>query len=346
MIYYENGRTDPFFNLAAEEFLLTDPRPDETVVLLWRNEPTVVVGRNQNTAAEVNLARAAERRIKVVRRLTGGGAVYHDLGNLNYSILTGAAPGAIDLERLARPVRSALEKLGVPASFSGRNDILVETAQGPRKISGAAQRRFGDRLLHHGTLLFDVDFDAMASVLTPDSDKFRSHAVASVKSRVMNLAEISPGIVLADFFDAFLSECGALESVGGAPREIDRRAFSAEQIEKIVKLRDEKYATWEWNVGKSPAADFSAQRRFPWGSLAVAMTLEGGKIAACRFTGDFFAQADPETVAQKLVGIRFDSETLRRAVSEKERRSVWPEMTREEWSSLFFDRNADRASVQ
>ena len=203
MDYYWNERTDPAYNLALEEVMTA--QADAPFAMLWRNRPAVIIGRNQNACREFDSAYAREHGIAVVRRMTGGGAVYHDLGNLNYSIFafeTDANKRYIDFAPFAEPVLSALRALGVNAEFSGRNDILVNG----RKVSGSAKCVHDGRILFHGTLLFDVDFEAMAAVLTPPQAKIEAKGVSSVRARVANLNEILPDLTRDTFRPAMERE--------------------------------------------------------------------------------------------------------------------------------------------
>lgn len=336
-VYIKNNQTDPFFNLAAEEYLLAHAAGKTRFFLLWRNEPVVVVGRNQNTQAEVNLDEARLRGVKVVRRLTGGGAVYHDLGNLNYSIITDSDGVKFEFAPFSVPILETLSNWGVCARFTGRNDLVIVGKDGfERKFSGGAQGKIGEKLLHHGTLLFSTDFSAMSAVLTPNSEKFRSHAVESVKSRVTNLADYLPKEITLDRFQETL--IGAYGSFFGD--NFQTRPLSQEEIEAISELKREKYETWEWNIGKSPEADFRTRKRFKWGEIGVEIRLCGGKIAQCRFTGDFFASEPVEPFAESLQNLAFEPETIQRSVGNSLRR-VWPEMTLSEFIALLFDHGSN-----
>ena len=184
MKYIDSQSHDSYFNLALEEYILKNNEIEEDIVFLWQNTPTIVVGNNQNTIEEINMPFVTEKNIKVVRRLSGGGAVYQDLGNLNFTFIKHLDNTSnTDIKRFALPVAEALNKLGVPAQLTGRNDISVEE----KKISGNAQRLYKNKLLHHGTLLFDTDLELMAQVLKVGLDKIESKGIKSVRSRVTNI---------------------------------------------------------------------------------------------------------------------------------------------------------------
>lgn len=226
------GSTDPFFNLSAEEYFLCEK--DEDFFLLWQNEPCIVIGRNQNAADEINGDYVRTRSLPVVRRMTGGGAVYHDTGNLNFSFIIN---GEADRVELCRPVIDVLRSIGVVAEISGRNDITVDG----RKVSGTAMCSRGGRSLFHGTLLISADLEAMSEALKPDENKLIGHGVKSVRSRVANLSEYTEE-VSPDIIGAMLA--GYMTERGGEIYELGES-----DIEAIEKLRDSKYSTDEWNCG-------------------------------------------------------------------------------------------------
>ena len=292
LIYAETGSTDPAFNLAFEQYIMEN-KPEGDWLMLWQNENTVVVGRNQLTAAEIDEDFVREHGITVVRRMTGGGAVYHDLGNLNYSFITNLGNAAeLSIEKFARPVCAALERLGVAAELSGRNDILVDG----KKVSGVAQRLYKDRILHHGTLLFDSRCDIIAAALRPAPGKFSSKSAKSVRSRVGNIRELLPvDMSIAEFWQAVLFE---LASEG-----YDRYIPSAAELSEIEKLAGEKYRSWDWNFGHSPHYGFENTVRCPGGSLRVSMDVEKGIIKRLAFSGDYMALAGDEAVVEALVGL-------------------------------------------
>lgn len=294
MIYLETGSVDPSYNLALEEFVFTHCT-QEDYLILWQNEKTVVVGQNQNAEAEIDRPYVDKHGIHVVRRTTGGGAVYHDLGNLNYSFITDAGDeGLLTMERFTAPVVSALRWMGVPAERSGRNDILVEG----KKVSGAAQRTGQNRILHHGTLLFDADLDAASAALRADPEKFQNKGTKSVRSRIGN---IRPYLRTDMDLPAFRT-CLKRALVGDCP---ERLLFSPEEVEQILVLRDEKYRNWEWTFGRSPQFSLRRKRRWPGGGLEVCLSVREGRIAQVALYGDFLSLQPMKELLDVLQGCPF-----------------------------------------
>ncbi len=289
---------DPTFNLALEESLLTRLRPDEPdVFLIWRNDPSVIVGRHQNTVAEVNADFVRDKGVHVVRRISGGGAVYHDPGNLNFSFLSPLRPGEPEpnFGRFLRPVAEVLVELGVDISLSGRNDLL--TPQG--KCSGSARFRSSSGILHHGTLLIGANLDNLASALTGDPEKFRSKGLASVRARVTNLAS-QMGFAKTDS-----GMETAVEVTANALLRRFRKAalpLTPELVAAAEDLAQRKYRTWDWNYGHSPAFTERRVRRFSWGRVECLLEVRQGTIRACRIYGDFFAGEDPSGLENTLIG--------------------------------------------
>ena len=306
MDYYWNGRNDPAFNLALEEIMTA--QADSPFVMLWRNRPAVIIGRNQNAYAELDSAYAREHGIAVVRRMTGGGAVYHDLGNLNYSFFSYEADSGgryADFAPSAEPVVTVLRSLGADAAFSGRNDILV----GGRKVSGSAKRVHDGRILFHGTLLFDVDRETMAAVLTPPKAKIEAKGVSSVRARVANLKEFMPELDRETFRMAM--ERGLLDSCGlDAPRPIPDN-----WVREAERLADEHYRSWDWTFGASPDFTFERTRRFPCGTVTARLDVHQGIIRHAEFTGDFFGVAPVGELADALTGCPHRDDALRAALS-------------------------------
>ena len=324
--YLETGSVDPCYNLALEQYVLEHRREGDWL-MLWQNRNTVVVGLNQNTAEEINASFVEEHGITVVRRMTGGGAVYHDLGNLNYSFIEDAGNTEdLTISRFTEPVCRALASLGVQASTSGRNDILVDG----KKISGVAQRIVGGRILHHGTLLFDSDPAMIAGALRADPAKFTSKSAKSVRSRVGNLRDYLPeGIDLPRFWKLLLHEL----TLDGLIRE----SLSPDELQEVRRLADEKYRSWDWTYGRSPDSEYHSRRRFPGGTLEVYMNLHAGRIEEVTFFGDFMATAPLDGLTGALRGVRRDTESLTEVLDRFDLSSLFGGIREEEILSLLLD---------
>ena len=315
MIVYHNDCTEPYENMATEEYLL-DNAGDEDIFMLWRNEPAVIIGQNQNAYAEIDRAYADMHGIKIVRRLTGGGAVFHDLGNINYTFISkDVQGGSLNFERFCKPIIEALKSLGLDASLSGRNDITVNGL----KVSGTAQCVRKGHVMHHGTLLWDADFGKMAGVLKPDETKLSSKGIKSVRSRVGNLRNLlteakKQGNVpdnAPKIFDV-LEMRNYLEARTGESVKI----FSETQRREIKKLADEKYSLWEWIYGKSKEFTALRKKRFSYGLVELHMILDGGIISDISVQGDFFGSAPISKLENKLRGCKCTSDGISQALSD------------------------------
>ena len=301
MIFLFNSSTDAAFNLALEELLPSFFQDD--IIMLWRNRSAVIVGRNQNTAAEIDAAFVRDNNIQVIRRMTGGGAVYHDLGNINYTIVVRdrqLSPESFSAN--AAPVLAALRSLGIPAEFSGRNDILADG----RKISGSAKTVLTDRTLFHGTLLFSANLEMLGKVLTPDPEKIRAKGIKSVRSRVANLQEFLPQLSVDGFIEILKDKL--IEATGA----IDY-SLPTELIRAAEDLADTKYRTWMWNYGTVMNYSYTKKLRFDFGSCRISFNVVDNKIADFALTGDFFGAEPAENIAVYFNGIAPDFETVSQA---------------------------------
>ena len=282
--------TDPYLNLAVEEYLFRSE--SDEVFALWQNEPTVVIGKNQNAYTEVDLDYLRAAGIRLARRITGGGAVYHDLGNVNYTFISKTGENGIDFARFTAPITEALRSFGVPAVLSGRNDLLVDG----KKFSGNAQYSQGGRTLHHGTLLFDSDMNVLSRVLRPDEEKIRSKAVRSVRARVTNLAPLLPRQQTAADFIAAVAD---FVKAKFAPEVVP-----VPQNAEIERLRA-RNASNEWLF---PARDLvtrytvTKKARYPFGTVELALDMDGESIARAAIRGDFFGSAPVEELETFLCG--------------------------------------------
>lgn len=305
MQYIESTSTDPRWNLALEEYVFSHMDPSREYFMLWQNHNTIVVGKNQNTIAEINTRFVQERNITVVRRLSGGGTVYHDLGNLNFSFIADAEHlNEINFKRFCLPVVKTLQSLGVPAEVNGRNDMVIAG----RKFSGNAQYTKQGRVLHHGTLMFSSDLGVLSGALNPSKEKLRSKGIASVSSRVCNISEFLPeGVTLAQFKQALLHNILGTD-------EPAAYVFSKEEQDRIRSLKARRYDLWEWNYGYSPRYQIVKERRFDGcGTLQLSVDVDKGQIRDIQFLGDFFDYGNLDSLAQLLQGcsIRYDALTER-----------------------------------
>ena len=281
---------DPYLNLAIEEYLFENSNDD--IFMLWQNEPSVIIGKNQNAFAEINLDRLMESNIKIARRITGGGAVYHDLGNINYTYISSQNDGVLDFKKYSEPIIEALASLGIEAILSGRNDIMV----GEKKVSGNVQHSKKGRVLHHGTLLFDADLETISDILNPDPEKIKSKAIRSVRSRVANIKPLlSDDLSVSEFIDSI--EKFVISKLGAEIVEIP----SGSQIE----LLRERNASSDWIYPKSKLlSDYSLIRkaRYHFGTVEVRLNMQNHIISEVKIVGDFFGNRDVSDVEKLLVG--------------------------------------------
>jgi lipoate-protein ligase A len=318
--------TDPYFNLAAEEYVLKNFERDS--FMLWRNEPAIIVGKHQNTLAEINQDYVKENMIKVVRRLSGGGAVFHDLGNLNFTfIASGENHQLVDFRKFTQPILEVLQKLDIEARFEGRNDLTIDG----RKFSGNAEHVHKNRVLHHGTLLFSAQMADLSSALKVDPDKFQDKAVKSVRSRVTNISEhLKIPLTVLEFRDLVLKH--VMESTPGA----ELYSFTQDDIAAISRLRDEKYITWEWNFGYSPKYNFRKTVKTNGGKLEVTLEVVNGTIEKARFFGDYFNKLDPSDIEHALTGTLHNETAIRERLKDFEITDYFLKIGREELITALF----------
>ena len=302
MDYLLHGSTDPFLNMAFDEACLQAPPSPEPFFYLWQNSPAVIIGLNQNAYSEVNLPWLQQNGIILVRRVTGGGAVYHDLQNLNYTIVGRLSDLEKDYPGYMHMVADALCSMGVKAELSGRNDIMVDG----RKCSGYAKRVWRNRIMIHGTLMFDVNLQDMVQALSAPGSKFSAAGVASVRSRVANLKEYLPQFPDINAFRAELQERLA---AGGQQIPIPQSL-----IDRADKEADEKFRTWEWNLGRSPKADFISGGKYACGTIEASWSLSRGRLKSLSFGGDFLGNLPAEALAAALTGCRMEAESLGEAM--------------------------------
>lgn len=294
--------TNPYQNLALEEYLLLNVEKEECILYLWQNRHTVVIGRNQNCWQECKVNYLEEDGGFLVRRLSGGGAVYHDLGNLNFTFLV--RKENYDVDRQLQVIIRAAQKLGIHAEKTGRNDITVDG----RKFSGNAFYETGDCCYHHGTLLLNVDTSQMSRFLNVSKEKLQSKGVSSVRSRVANLSEFCPEITVS-LMEEKLTE--AFGEVYGCPvQKMPESRLSREAIRQAA----ERFGSFEWKYGRKIPFQFSFGRRFAWGDIQFQLQVDQGVIQEAQVYSDAMDAGWIEDLKKGLQGCRYDQEALFAAV--------------------------------
>ncbi|WP_297206009.1 lipoate--protein ligase LplA [uncultured Pluralibacter sp.] len=296
---------DPWFNLAVEECIFRQMPATQRVLFLWRNADTVVIGRAQNPWKECNTRRMEEDNVRLARRSSGGGAVFHDLGNTCFTFMAGKPE--YDKTISTAIVLAALKTLGVSAEASGRNDLVVSTPEGDRKISGSAYRETPDRGFHHGTLLLNADLSRLANYLNPDQKKLQAKGIASVRGRVANLTELLPGITHAQICeavtDAFFTHYG---------ERVDAEVISPDRAPDLPNFADTfaRQSSWAWNFGQAPAFTHQLDERFRWGGVELHFDVEKGVITRAQAFTDSLNPAPLEALAARLEGCEYRADAL------------------------------------
>ncbi|WP_338449104.1 lipoate--protein ligase [Niallia oryzisoli] len=329
MLFIDNkGITDPRINLAIEEYALKNLDINETYLLFYINKPSIIIGKNQNTIEEINTDFVENNGITVVRRLSGGGAVYHDLGNLNFSFITKDDGESFhNFRKFTEPVVNALKKLGVNAELSGRNDLVVDG----RKISGNAQFSTKGRMFSHGTLMLDSEIDHVVSALKVKKDKIESKGIKSIRSRVANISEfLAEKITMEEFRQLLLSNIFAGEA------KIPEYVLTEEDWEKIYQLSKERYQTWEWNYGKSPKFNLQHSHRFPVGSIDIRLEVNKGVIENCKIYGDFFGVGDVHDIETLLKDVKYEKAALEKALRDIDTKHYFGNITKEDFLKLIY----------
>lgn len=299
---YESTGFDPYANLATEKHLLDSVRPGECILYLWQNQNTVVIGKNQNPWVECRTALLEAEGGKLARRLSGGGAVFHDVGNLNFTFLMNEED--YDVDRQLSVIQAACAMAGIRAEKSGRNDLLSNG----HKFSGNAFYRTAKRAYHHGTLLIDVDMDKLQRYLSPSKAKLAAKGVASVRSRVVNLKELSPELTI-EAMREYMTE--AFQQVYNLTAQ--RIVFSEEDLSAIEALR-QQYSSWEYVYGTPLPFTFECQTRFPWGGIHLQLQAKNGLVQSAKVYSDSMDWQLPEIMETALTGCRFSGEDMTNAL--------------------------------
>lgn len=299
--------TDASLNIALETYLVENRLVDEPILLFYINAPSIIVGRHQNTIAEVNQPYLDQKHIQVVRRMSGGGAVYHDLGNLNFCFIQDSQCVIGDFTDFTQPIITALHQLGATGvELKGRNDLLIDG----KKFSGNAMYVKGRRMTAHGTILFDSDLEEVTRALKPRKEKIESHGIQSIRKRVTNLKPyLAPeyqSLNIFEFRDRLL-----LQIFGTEKREdIKEYVLKDEEWQKVYRLREKRFANWDWNYGKSPEFTLQYVHKFPAGLVEYKLNVEQGHIKAIRIYGDFFGMGDMTELEQALIGVKYEKNAV------------------------------------
>lgn len=304
MKYIKTDWDNPYYNMAFEQYVI-DELPYDDYVFFYIHQPSIIIGKHQNTIEEINKEYVEENNITVARRLSGGGAVYHDRGNLNFSFIVGAQRNEVNnFKRFTEPVIKALGKMGINSELSGRNDITIDG----KKFSGNAQFYRKNQLLHHGTLLFDSEMSNLSSALKVKELKIKSKGIKSVKSRVTNIKEyLKTDISILEFKEYLL------ESMAEG-NDFEEYVLTEDDLMQIQKLVDTKFSTWQWNWGQSPEFDIQKVDKFTCGIIDIRLNVKNGVIENVKIYGDFFVRKDIEILEKLLVNCQHRKESIYEAL--------------------------------
>lgn len=329
MIFIENeGVNDPRLNLALEEYALRNFSAEADYLLFYINEPSIIIGRNQNTLEEINQEYVTEKNIHVVRRISGGGAVYHDLNNLNFSFITNHGIKSLhNFKKFTAPVIKVLRKMGLNAELKGRNDILIDN----KKISGTAQFSTGKRMISHGTLLLDTDLGEVVNALNVRMTKIESKGLKSVRSRVANISDF-----LKEPIDIMEFRQLLLEGLYEESEPFKEYRLTPEEWKEVHQLKNEKYDTWEWNYGRSPKFNIQRSKRFSIGEIDLRIFVEKGHISDFKIFGDFFGSEPVESLENLMKGVRYEKEDITKALKNIELKEYFNEVAMKEFINLIY----------
>ena len=305
MLILRSKTSSPAFNLATEEFLLKSKSED--CFYLYINNPSIIVGKNQNALAEINVEYVKENNITVIRRMSGGGAVFHDPGNLNFTfIMTELQDKSVDFRKYTQPILDVLKSLGVDAIFEGRNDMTIKG----KKFSGNAKYFYKDKILQHGTLLFNSKLPDLSQALKLNPLKYKDKAIKSISSRVTNIEEhLNHNVSLQEF------ETRIINHVRNMYAESELYELTDSDIDAINKLVEEKYGTWNWNFGHSPQYNFQKGIKTNGGHVEINLDVEKGAIKKVKIFGDFFNTRDVGELENILVGVPHEQEHIRQLLT-------------------------------
>lgn len=329
MKYIDNlDNMDATQNLALEEYVLTELDINETYLVFYSMTPTVIVGKNQNTVEEINMDYIEKNNVAVTRRLSGGGAVYNDEGDLSFSFITKDDGDSFhNYRKFTEPVVRALHQMGVNAELQGRNDLVV----GGKKISGNAQFSTRGRMFSHGTLLFDVNLENVAQALNPDAEKYLSKGIKSVRSRVTNIREhLKEDMNIKEFKQTLL------RYIFEGEKEIPEYKLTDKDWQGVKEIAEKRYRNWEWVYGKSPKFNVKHKHRFPSGIVDLRMEVVKGVIEGIAVYGDFFGVGDIQDVEQLLTGTRYERDSVAEVLDKIDVGQYFGKITKEDLLGIVF----------
>ncbi|MNO29648.1 Lipoate-protein ligase LplJ [compost metagenome] len=324
------GITDASVNLAIEEYALRHlPLEDDSYLLFYINAPSIIIGKHQNTIEEINAEYVKDNSIQVVRRLSGGGAVYHDLGNLNFSFITKDDGQSFhNFRKFTEPVIQALKSFGINAELTGRNDIQV----GEQKISGNAQFSTRGRMFSHGTLMFNLNLENVQASLHANPEKFKSKSTKSVRSRVANIIDfMDTKMTIEEFRSELLRHIFGMEA-----EAVPQYKLTDEDWVKIHEISNSRYKSWDWNYGLSPECNVKHTKKFPVGIIDLRMDIKNGHIREIKIYGDFFGVGDVVDIEDKLRGARYEESAVRAALADIDVKHYFGNLEFDDFIALVF----------
>lgn len=334
MYFVDNQNNyDASVNIAIETYLVENRLVDEPILLFYINAPSIIIGRNQNTIEEVNQTYVDANDITIVRRMSGGGAVYHDLGNFSFCLIKDDDGSFRDFASFTQPMIEALHKMGATsAELQGRNDLLIDG----RKFSGNAMYAKNGRMTAHGTIMFKSDLDEVTKALKPNKAKIESKGIKSVRSRVTNIQpyvdEQYKELSTEEFRDIILLEIFGVEK----REDVKEYKLTDEDWQKIYEIRVERFGNWDWNYGKSPSFDIQKSHKFPFGLVDFRFNIKAGKITEAKIFGDFFGLGEISDVEERLIGIKYERASVDEVFEQIDINKYFGNVTQAELVDLIF----------
>lgn len=327
MIYINSNSTNPYFNFALEEYFMTKKNlDDDKIFLFWRTNPTVMIGRYQNTYCEINEKYVKENNINVIRRNSGGGTIYTDMGAWQFTFIEkNHKENGISFEKFTEPIINTLRKENIDANFNSRNDLLI----GKRKFSGNAQYRKDNSILHHGSILFNTDIKAMVESITVAEDKIIAKGIKSVRERVVNISEVmKENITSEEFRDIILNSL---------LKDSKTYTLNKQDINEINKIKKDKFESWDWNYGKNPVFNINRWKRFNGGRVDFKLDIKNGIIKTCVIEGDFFLSGDISEIENAFVNCKYVKKDISKLLDDINVNSYFYKITKEDLLECIID---------